>query len=95
MWLIECDCRIATKPKRVAMSSLLHAKLHGGGGTSFDPVLYEVEKLRPRPRLLVYLTDGEGSASYRPKGVEVVWGVVGGFTKWLEQAGWENVVAIE
>lgn len=95
VWLIECDCRIAAKPRRVAMRSLLHAKLHGGGGTSFDPVLHEVEKLRPRPRLLVYLTDGEGSASYRPKGVEVVWGVVGGFTEWLRNAGWENVVAIE
>jgi predicted metal-dependent peptidase len=94
-WFLECDSQIATKPRRVNVPALRKIVLHGRGGTAFDPVLQAVEHLRPRPQLLVYLTDGEGHATYRPKDVPVVWGVIGDSLEWLQRDGWTDIVQIK
>jgi predicted metal-dependent peptidase len=44
----------------------------GGGGTSFSPVLRELERRRFRPDALVYLTDGEAELPRRPN-YPVIW----------------------
>lgn len=53
--------------------------LTGGGGTSFVPVFTEaLPRVKPRPDILVFFTDGMGDAPARPpQGVKVIWVLVG------------------
>lgn len=48
-----------------------HVKILGRGGTDYTPVFREIEKLRsekrlPKPRALLYFTDGDGVYPHRP-----------------------------
>lgn len=49
----------------------------GGGGTSFVAALKRCEELEPRPRCVVYLTDGDGEHGEEPP-FEVIWCLYGG-----------------
>jgi len=74
---IACDAAVgAVKPVRSARE--LAESLVGGGGTDFAPVFETVERLRPRPEVIVYATDGCGPAPLAaPAGVRVIWLLVG------------------
>jgi predicted metal-dependent peptidase len=49
----------------------------GRGGTDFRPALKALEAMRPRPDLVIYFTDGDGTAPDEPpKRMEVVWCIV-------------------
>jgi len=63
--LIQCDCAIsAIEPyKRNA-----EIRLHGRGGTSFDPVLEYYNANDSTYTCLIYLTDGECSTNVKVKG---------------------------
>lgn len=74
---IACDAAVG-KVKRVRTPRELAESLVGGGGTDFAPVFAEVEKLRPRPEVLVYVTDGCGPAPAKPPvGLRTIWVLVG------------------
>lgn len=52
--------------------------LKGGGGTSFAPAFEAVEKERPKPSVVVFVTDGCGDApAESPKGIHTIWVLVG------------------
>jgi len=54
------------------------AMLHGGGGTSFIPPFENLHKLKPRPDVLIFITDGCGPApAVAPPGLKVIWLLVG------------------
>lgn len=75
-WLIEADAGVAVKPKRIRLNSFMNnLEIHGRGGTNFDPALQELMKLRPRPDVVFYLTDGDGYVTYKPP-IPVVWVIV-------------------
>jgi predicted metal-dependent peptidase len=57
------------KPGR---SSLREIEFHGGGDTDFTPLLEEAH--RQRPDIIVFLTDLEGPARFKPA-CPVVWAV--------------------
>lgn len=79
VFFLQADTQVSVAPKKVRIHDLVgKVKIHGRGGTSFDAALRAAEKLKPRPDLIVYLTDGDGHVTYRPKGIEVVWCVVRG-----------------
>lgn len=95
VWFIQADTRVATKPKRVRLRDLKgRVKIHGRGGTNFDHALRTVEKLKPKPDLCVYFTDGDGHVSYKPKGMEVVWCVVRNHWNQKPPCNWGHTVII-
>lgn len=52
--------------------------LKGGGGTDFNPIFQALDLLRPRPNLVVVMTDGFGPApAHAPAGMDVVWLLIG------------------
>lgn len=50
--------------------------LKGGGGTDFRPVFTHVEKKRLRPDVLVFVTDGDGTAPTTPPPYRTIWLIV-------------------
>jgi predicted metal-dependent peptidase len=45
----------------------------GRGGTSFNPVFYEIQKRGISPQLLLYFTDGQGEVSVDPPPYPTLW----------------------
>ncbi len=74
---LSCDARVE-EVKEVATAMELAESLRGGGGTSFIPVFDAIAKMRPRPEVLVYATDGQGPAPLAPPpGLRTIWLLVG------------------
>lgn len=72
-----CDAKVHAEG-RVSSVRKMVAMLKGGGGTDFRPVFRFAEAQRPRPSLLVFLTDGFGPAPDEPPaGIHVIWVYVG------------------
>jgi predicted metal-dependent peptidase len=77
VWWMDADAAVAAKPRMVGVRDLPKLPVHGGGGTDFRPALEAGLKLRPRPDIIVYLTDGDGTAPMQPPpGVTVIWCIV-------------------
>lgn len=90
-WHIQCDARVQSA-RRIRLRQIPKMGIEGRGGTDFRPVFDAVSKIRPRPNLVVFLTDGDGPApATPPKGVEVVWCVVGSYGA-RRPANWGRIV---
>jgi len=75
-WFVQADTRVR-EAKRIKVRDLLsQVEFQGRGGTHFDDALRYSMKLKPRPDIIIYLTDGDGAASIKPQGVDVIWCVV-------------------
>lgn len=91
--LVSCDCDVAGTPARIRSVADAVKRLRGGGGTDFRPAFTAVEKLRPRPGLVVYVTDGQGTAPERaPEGFKVIWVLVGRYAQ--EAAEWGESIFV-
>lgn len=74
---LACDCAVHEQREVSSVAELL-ASLKGGGGTSFVPVFDAVAKMRDRPELLVFVTDGGGEApAEAPPWLRTIWLLVG------------------
>jgi predicted metal-dependent peptidase len=90
-WYLEVDTEEAAAARRITPPELLKLQIHGRGGTDFRPAFAAIEKLNPRPSVLVYMTDGYGPApEKKPKDLEVIWCLVGRTTH--VPAAWGHVV---
>lgn len=79
--LCTCDAAVHGLTKVKSVTEVLHA-LKGGGGTDFVPVFDAALKLRPRPEVLVFVTDGDGRyPEAPPPGIRVIWLVVGRYRR--------------
>lgn len=75
-WHIQADTKVQ-KVQKIKLRQFPAVNFSGRGGTDFRPVFEEIKKLRPRPNLLVYYTDGDGVAPPKaPPGMAVVWCIV-------------------
>lgn len=74
---LSCDSDVHAIGKAASMRDI--AKLvKGGGGTDFRPVFAAIRKIKPRPEVLVFITDGCGPApKFPPPGLHVIWLLVG------------------
>jgi predicted metal-dependent peptidase len=91
--LLACDCQMAGPPKKIQNMADAAKCLRGGGGTDFRVIFAEVEKLRPRPSMFIFMTDGCGPAPEAPPiGMRVLWVIMGRFQK---SAPWGESVVIE
>lgn len=67
VYSIQCDAQVHGEPvEYFAGDTMGKVKIHGRGGTRFEPVFEEVEKRGLSPAVLVYLTDLEGSFPTEP-----------------------------
>ena len=78
VWFVDADTQLAMPWKRVGgrfFKGLTEAK--GRGGTDFRGPIESALRLKPKPDLLVYLTDGDGTTTdMPPPNLGVVWGIV-------------------
>lgn len=75
---VDVDSAVQSEVVKVRTRDLKKLPVHGRGGTSFKPAFALAEKMRPRPRLIIYFTDGYGDAPETPpKRIETVWALVG------------------
>jgi predicted metal-dependent peptidase len=92
VWWMDADAAVAAPPRQVSVRDLERLPIHGGGGTDFRPALEAGLKLRPRPDIIVYLTDGDGTApETAPPGVVVVWCIVPSYFN-RRPASWGHAV---
>ena len=74
---MACDAAVHSMQKVRSWRDILPL-LKGGGGTSFVPVFDALRKVRPKPDVLVFVTDGMGDCPEQPPiGTKVVWLLVG------------------
>ena len=94
LWFVQIDAALGCQPKRVSTSDLSRVEICGRGGTDFRPAFTHAPTLRPRPRLLIYFTDGFGPAPQtKPKGMEVIWCLMGKQSQ--PPAKWGKIVRVE
>lgn len=71
----QCDCCLQDKAVITSREGWLdygkHIRIKGRGGTDFTPVFREIQAMRdrgelPRPRALLYFTDGDGYYPHKP-----------------------------
>lgn len=87
---VQADCEIAAAGKFRGAGDVKKLQLRGGGGTDFRPVFKHALAMRPthRPDVLVYITDGYGSAPQNPPPFKTIWAMLGGTrppAKWGEK----------
>ena len=76
VWFIDADTQVHTC-KRMRLKDIPNAKPVGRGGTDFRQSFDKLKKLRPKPDVVIYLTDGDGTApKKKPHGFETVWCIV-------------------
>jgi len=93
-WFIQADVDIH-RCERVRLREFTRKDFRGRGGTDFRQVFERVQKLRPRPNLVVYYTDGAGPAPKNPpKGIETIWCIVRSpFV--MKPADWGHIVVCD
>lgn len=93
-WLLQVDAQEQVPAKMVKMADLDKLKICGRGGTDFRPAFVAAAKLRPKPNLVLYYTDGFGPAPEKaPLGMDVIWVLMGKETK--EPCTWGRVVRVD
>jgi predicted metal-dependent peptidase len=78
VWFADADTEVAVPWARVGPQFFRDLKeVHGRGGTDFRQGIESALKLHPRPDLIVYVTDGDGTTTKMPPpDVAVVWAIV-------------------
>lgn len=77
VYLLMVDAAIHGEPRKVSLRDLEELKLEGRGGTSFIPAFEVAEKMKPRPDVVIYMTDGDGVApKVPPRDTHVIWCIV-------------------
>lgn len=69
----QCDDGIQQYKELTSYNFEFPKKIRGRGGTSFVPVFEEIDKRGIRPGILVYFTDGYGTAPTTKPGYSVIW----------------------
>lgn len=77
VWLMQCDARVQMPFTRIRLRDIPDMKMRGRGGTNFIPIFGALKRLRPKPDLIILLTDGDGPAPEKaPYGTAVIWVIV-------------------
>ena len=94
-WFMEADAAAQRAPIKITPQKLRKIELLGRGGTNFTPAIEYAQKFRPRPSLVIYITDGDGAAPrLPPKEFNVLWCVVP--SPWgRKPANWGTLVVLD
>ncbi len=76
-YFMEADVGKQRDPIRVTPHALRAITINGRGGTDFRPAIEFAEKFKPRPNIIMYVTDGDGAApAEKPVGINFIWCIV-------------------
>jgi predicted metal-dependent peptidase len=93
VWLGQCDAKVH-EMRRVKVRDVPALPMKGRGGTNFVPIFsgpHSVYTLKPRPDMVIILTDGDGPApTTAPRGITVIWVIVP--TGYRKPADWGHLV---
>jgi predicted metal-dependent peptidase len=93
-YVIQADAAVAETKKR-RFNEILKMPITGRGGTHFTPAIDQATKLRPRPDIIIYMTDGDGYApKLPPAGIAFIWCLVPSYCS-RRPARWGEVVVIQ
>jgi len=71
VWVIACDAEAHQAQRLRSLSAVDNLRLKGGGGTDMGAGIEAALALRPRPHVVVVITDGDTPwPSERPRGLE-------------------------
>lgn len=89
---VACDAAVhELKPIRNVAEAI--KLLKGGGGTDFCPAFEALMATRRRPELIVFMTDGYGTAPKDAPACHTIWCLIGGNKK--APAKWGDTVVVE
>lgn len=92
LWLLQADLKVKGRPQRITVNDLRSLKIKGRGGTDFAPAIQYAEKLRPKPDILIYFTDGYGPAPKKEPRMKVIWCLIGNISA---PAPWGETIFVE
>lgn len=96
VWVIACDAQAYPAQRLSSMSSLENLKLKGGGGTDMGAGIDAALAIRPRPQVVVVITDGWTDwPSERPRGLDHGIVVLSDGNKQSDVPDWMTSVVIE
>jgi predicted metal-dependent peptidase len=91
IWMAQADAKVQQDFKLRRLKDIGSINLKGRGGTDFRPTFARLEKLRPRPDVFFYFTDGDGTAPEKPpRGIPVIWVIVSQYAR--KPADWGHMV---
>jgi predicted metal-dependent peptidase len=95
VWFTDADTTVARPWMRVGPQFFKDLKeAHGRGGTDFRPGIQSALRLSPRPDIIIYITDGDGTTTNMPPpDVSVIWCIVPSYYN-KAPANWGHVVII-
>lgn len=95
-WFLEADTQQHREPVRINVQDLRSMEILGRGGTDFRKVIkYVTEEFRPKPHIVIYVTDGDGVAPSRPpRDVQFIWCIVPTQHKRIP-ANWGEVIELD
>jgi predicted metal-dependent peptidase len=74
VFFLDADAEVHGRPRKIGLEDLKSLPVLGRGGTDFRPAIELVMRERPPPDLILYSTDGFGTAPFRkPPGTEFIW----------------------
>lgn len=77
VWYLEADTKVQADPIRISARDLQSRHISGRGGTDFREAIAMADKAQPRPDIVIYLSDGDGTApAYPPQGIHFIWCIV-------------------
>lgn len=89
---VACDAAVHSL-RSVSRWQDLPKLLKGGGGTDLIPAFAALDTRRPRPEVVIFITDGFGPApAAPPRGMKVVWVLVGRYV--TTPASWGECLTI-
>lgn len=96
--LLTCDAEVHGAAKVRTMREVMN-NLKGGGGTLFNPAFEALLKLRPRPNVVIFGTDGDNFDQLphaQPAGMIVIWLLVGNYARppRFEGAPWGEMIYV-
>ena len=75
--MAQGDTKVQMDFTRIRLKDVGELKCHGRGGTNFCPVFERLRTLKPKPDVIMMVSDGDGPAPERPPPrVPVVWVIV-------------------
>jgi predicted metal-dependent peptidase len=91
--ICDVDVQMHGKPRVVRIADIPKMQALGRGGTAFELALKYIEDLRVKPDVVVYLTDGYGSAPKQaPRGYNVIWCLVPSSGNCIRPVPWGDFV---
>jgi len=94
VYYLEADTKIQREPTLVCSADLYQMEIHGRGGTDFRQPIAQACKAMPRPDMLIYITDGDGTVPEEPPtNMEVIWCIVP--TSRTKPAAWGQTIFLK